>query len=221
VNLHLRSIFLGDHCAARVENLHKRLTKYASAVYAETNARFYSPTLDVMMFAPSLRQYDYMAVSKLVYAALDSGGPCPQFNTLGIYKMTEINAMRSLYQNMQVLAKANLLHHFQNTPNQFILEQISQYLSSPTALLNLKYYLVHAKSGAVRDVQWAGLTSFTQPVRSALTLVCGHDFGGNQIRASAFCQELAHELGVGTQWLNSALWVIGQRMAGNEEWYDE
>ncbi len=81
------------------------------------------------------------------------------------------------------------------------------------AVKRLWIYKSATEGWSTRD--YAGLPAMSSPVMAAATLLFGDRVKGNTLLAKTIHTQLATELNKSEIWVNSALWHLGRKMAGN------
>ena len=133
----------------------------------------------------------------------------PHFGSFHVYKMPEkgMNEARHRFVQAVITAgKIHLLMKIKPTANEVI--DLATYAQSPTTLLAIKYFWL---TEGYEEDDFDAYPAMTEPVRDFTKFLMGNDYR-DVVKAHAFTKQLAAEVNLNQLNVNTALWVLGNRM---------
>lgn len=197
----LQNILLRPSISESVEALHIRLAQECTALMAaipEENL------FGVLLSSPTMKIYPVEWKKRVLSALADKSEAMPTVNDLGVFSIPEISGLDGVYRFLLDAQKYGWMKTlFHPNPKRDELSEISILSDSGSVHLAIKYFWL-AKGHKIED--YYGMVPYTRPIKDTMKNLWGTDFG-SCLRANAFQQRLAVELGKSPFWTNSALWL--------------
>lgn len=176
--------------------------------------------LDVVLAGPQIKKFEdfsiYLDYRAGVLEALQLKTEMPDLARYGVFSLPEISALNGSFRFLMKLDGKTLTKAIRSEPavNPHELAGRSAVALSASPLLSIKYYLLYWE----KEKKFEGILPPTMPVRNAMHLLFGTDFGGCAVRSTMFQQRLAAEIAhpdLDALGVNSVLWLIGQNINNN------
>lgn len=195
----MRSVFLSESMEKHVNEIHDSFAKIKA-----------KDLLDYVI-VPHKGQSEAVANNEHLHKQIRDVMLLPnisKFNQFGVFDMPTCTYMESRYKmiaSMEADVK-DILTKPISSVTVFNLERLSEYAHSPMQA----FWIKHAAIELGVAKHYKGTQPYTKPVNKITKVFLGETV--SQLRHTVFCAELASELGTYPSYINTAMWIMGERI---------